>query len=242
MNTAKIPKIMIQFWHDKNTLPDVYKAAMAKNKSHNSEFDMLYIDDCFMRNLLKTKFSQCLLDLYQANKIPASRSDIARLALLYEYGGFYMDLAIVLNDSLNCFIDANSELILLKRDDMPKYSDCPDKAHVWNGMLAAAPKSAFINACLQRIINNLLSGHYNNDVLEATGPKVLNKVLAQYNDNNIKTLSFKQLKQGFLQHLKVAGVRQSWVALQTQGIIDSSQLALLNKNYTVLSENDSVIN
>lgn len=241
MGTGKIPKIIIQFWHDKNTLPDVYKEAMAKNKASNPDFTVIYADDLLVCDLLRSKFYPCLLALYQANKIPASRSDIARLALLYEYGGFYLDTAMELNGSLNALIDPQTEIILLQRTDMPKYQECPEKAHVANGIIGAAPKSEFINWCLFKIMKNLLTGYHNNDVLTATGPVVLNKALEKFDDIVINKLSFKELKNGFLRHLKVPGVRQSWVSLQENGIIDTFQLAELNKMYGGLNEKSFLI-
>ncbi|POZ51853.1 glycosyltransferase family 32 protein [Methylovulum psychrotolerans] len=231
MNTPIIPKKIIQFWHSFPVLPDVYQQAMAANKANNPDFETLYVNDEFMLNLIKDKFTPCLLDLYKANKIAASRSDMARLILLYEYGGFYLDAALQLNASLNAFIGLQAEILLLQRDDMPRYQDCPDKAHVWNGMIGAKPQSEFIKRCIETQIRNLLGGDYNYDVRAATGPVVINRMIDASPDFPLKKLSFKTLKNGFLSHIRIAGLANSWIPLQEKGIIDGGQLTVLKTMY-----------
>jgi|GEM_PF-3510610 len=226
-----IPKKLIQFWHNYPDLPDIYSVAFAKNSSQNQDFETLYANDEFVIELLEEKFPTCLLALYKANKIAASRSDIARLALLYEFGGVYLDAAIQLNTSLTRFLDLQSEVILIKRDDMEKYQDCPDKAHFWNGMIAAKPKSEFIKSCIETQINNLISGAYNNDVRAATGPVVINQISIEEPNHILEALSFKTLKNGFLDHLRIPGLANSWIPLQKNGIIDEEALAELKNTY-----------
>jgi mannosyltransferase OCH1-like enzyme len=227
-----IPKKLIQFWHNYPDLPDIYTQAFANNKSQNQDFEILYANDQFVIELLEKKFPACLLALYKANKIAASRSDIARLALLYEFGGVYLDAAIQLNAPLTNFLELQSQVILLKRDDMEKYQDCPEKAHFWNGMIAAVPKSEFIKYCIETQIKNLLSGTYNNDVRAATGPVVINQMIAEKPNYIINALSFKTLKNGLLDHIRIPGLANSWIPLQKNGIINEESLINLKNTYS----------
>ncbi|EIJ41948.1 mannosyltransferase OCH1-like enzyme [Beggiatoa alba B18LD] len=231
MRTNIIPKNILQFWHDKQTFPAIYQQARQQNQEKHPDFTFYYLDDAEIERILQKKFHPCLLELYRANRIPASRSDIARLITLYEYGGFYLDMSFVLHRPLTTLIDTNSQIYLVKRDDMPRYQDCPHAAHIYNGFLGAVPHSPFIYACLLTIINNLLAGHYNQNVLEATGPFAINQVFQKTDKKRINVLSLKALKENFLTHLNIQGVRQSWVSLQEQGIIDTQQLSELQRKY-----------
>lgn len=226
--SGKIPKLIIQFWHDKNILPDPYREAMQTTKNHNADFNQLYVDDDFMHHLLKNKFSSRLCELYRLNKIPSSRSDIARFALLYEFGGIYLDASMQVYKSLNPLLEGNAKILLLQRDDQPRYKDYPEKAHVVNGIVAAVPKSPFILACIQKIINNLSSGEFNHSVMPATG-LIINEALEEYEDkNSIQKLSFTRLKQERLDHLRIKGLFNSWKPLEKHGIIDADKLEALN--------------
>jgi len=232
MSIEKIPKTIIQFWHDKTTLPDVYIQAMEKNRINNSDFQLLYVDDCFMYEFLKKNFHPCLLALYQTNKIASSRSDIVRFTMLYIYGGVWLDAAIELNKPLNSFLDFEKDIVLIQRTDAEMFKDFPEQANVASGIIGAAPRSAFIHWCIEKIIANLLSGAYNTDVLAATGPVVTNQALKNHKEScDIQLLSFKELKAGFLNHIRIKGLSNSWMPLQADGIIDDCQLAKLKESY-----------
>jgi mannosyltransferase OCH1-like enzyme len=43
---------------------------------------------------IAARYSTEILALYESNQVPASRSDMARLMLLYAFGGFYVDAAM----------------------------------------------------------------------------------------------------------------------------------------------------
>ena len=221
---SNIPRKIFQFWHDKHAVPPDYARAFACNREMNPHFEFMLIDDTFVDTLLQQHFNGLLVRLYRMNRVPASRCDIARLAVLHRYGGVYLDASLKLRGRLDPIIDATSDTAFLVRDDMPKYQEDPSQAHLWNGLIISRKGSKLIGRCLLEIMRTLTSGSYNTDVLNATGPGVINRVAKNMVDRAYIKLSFKKLKNGFLEHLRISGLRNSWKTLQADGIIDLSQL------------------
>ena len=218
-----IPKVLIQFWHDYEDIPDVVTKAMAVTHSNHDDYKIIKADDDFMYDFIKNHYSEALLNLYKRNRIPASRADISRLLLLYAYGGFYLDATMEFTGTLNKFIDNVSDVILVLRDDVSGYKKAPLKAHAINGILGVPVKSPFIKWCIQRVIRHLISGEHNKRVAIATGPAVINQALEKFEDTyKIKKLSFTSLSKDFLIHRRVSGVTNEWSYLQRDGFIEPS--------------------
>lgn len=216
-----IPQNILYFWHDKSMIPDLLQNAMRETASNNPDYHIIFTDDNDIRQLIGEKHNQELLTLFNLTRIPSPRSDIARMVMLYEYGGFYLDVSMEMHRSLNTLYDRNTELVLVRRDDVPKYQDCPEQAHVIGGILAAPPRLPFIKHCIERIAANLTDGSLNTRAWHATGPGVINALLKEQNpDLVIRKWSFKEMRQGFLDYRRVPGVSNTWVQQQVHGIID----------------------
>jgi mannosyltransferase OCH1-like enzyme len=230
-----ITKNLIQFWHDFESLPENIAQAMSVTQSHHNDYEIIQADDNFIQNLILRKYNKAILQLYQLNKIPASRSDIARLMLLKEYGEVYIDADFELNNSFNQFINDSSEIILVQRDDLPHYKTCPEKAHIMNGILGATSKHPFINWCLQRAIRNLAYGEHNKRTQMATGPAIIDQAYDKFKQRyKIKKLSFDCLQNEFFSIRTTPGVSNSWMTLQRDGIIDQSFYNKNRRNYEKL--------
>jgi len=233
----KIPKRLIQFWNDKPTIPQVYQAALDTNKNFTTDLDILFVDDDYMLAFLKSK--PFLHDLYKKLRVESIKSDIARLTLLYEYGGIYMDMSMVLHKAIYPLLDSESELVLLQRDDQPRYEKYPDQAHIGAMLMASAPKSPFIACCLSALIDTIVKGHYNHHILFGA-TKYTDDTYNHYLDLKdkptlaIQLLSFKALKKGTLEHLRIEGLQNSWRVHERDGIFDPKDLNQLQKHYTKL--------
>jgi hypothetical protein len=113
------------------------------------------------------------------------------------------------------------DLVLVKRDDNPRYKKDKDNAHVINGIIGVTPKSAFIQWCIQRIFRNLINDDLNKSINIATGPRVLNQALPHFEAHlNIKKLSFSALQKDFLSYRRATGISNQWTQLQQYGNID----------------------
>ena len=216
-----IPRNIIQFWNDFNKIPKTIELAMAVTKNNNQNYRIIKADDFFMYEFIEKHYSKIILELYKMNKISASRSDIARLMLLYEYGGFYIDATMEVQRSLDGMHDKVSEILVVRRDDSGIYKNCPERANFINGFLAVEKKSEIIKWCIDEIIINLINGRHNTRVIFATGPNVLNKALLKYKNSRIQELNFSYLSTYFFIYRRVKGISNSWVCSQSNGIISS---------------------
>jgi len=228
----KIPKRLIQFWHDKNTIPQEYQDAIKNNLYFTKDFEVLFVDDKYMLDFIKRK-DPFLYKLYSNINIQAIRADIARMLLLNEFGGIYMDLSMKLHKPLNSLISRESDVAILRRDDQKRYSKFPESAHFGIMILAAKPRTEFIQSVLKYLVDTIIEGFYNHHVLFAT-TKCVNEVFRVYKNSNllpnlcIDFMSFKKFKQDkFLTHLRIKGLANSWKNIEEDGIINPNFLKLL---------------
>ncbi len=220
-----IPKNILQFWHDKSAIPPEMQEAMDGTRRHNSDYRAALLDDGEIAALLGAGGRAELLALFQLVRIPASRSDIARLVMLEEFGGFYLDASMQFHTSLNPFLARDPELVLVRRDDFPRYRDCPENAHVMGGIIGAPPRSPFISRCIRLLVANLLSGEFNTRSWEV-GPGVINRTLQAYDTGGrVEKLSFKEMLKESVSYRRSPGVSNAWVKQQEEGIIDPAHYA-----------------
>lgn len=214
----KIPDNLILFWHDKASIPLTIAQAVKKTIEINVGSNVIYADDIYMYEFIQATYDKETLMLYKSIKIPASRSDVARLMLLYEYGGVYVDAAMEALRPVESIIDSDSELILVRRDDFPQYADCPGDAHIINGILGAIAKCEFIKDAIHLVLDNLRSRRYDR-IWYATGAHSLNilreKCECTY---QVTTLNFSKLARDFFVYRRAPGVSNEWVQKQRNGI------------------------
>jgi len=226
-----IPKNLIQFWHDPTTLPQALADAMEITRKTHHEFEIIQANDRFMHQFIGDKYGPAILSLYKLNKIPTSRSDIARLMLLYEYGGVYIDASMEFSTPFSELIDDNTDIILVQTG-MSRYKQCPEKAHVISGILAVPAHSEFINFCLKNALGYMISGSQNHHVNIATGPSLINKALREFGTKlNVKKISWQELTKNFIKHRTVPGVSNAWPYLQRDGIIDPAYYQQYGKQF-----------
>lgn len=229
-----IPRNIIQFWHDLNDIPEIIENAMNVTASNNPNYTIVKADDAFMLSFLDKHYASGVLELYKKNKVAASRSDIARLVLLYEYGGFYIDASMELQKNLDDLYEESHNLLLVQRDDSAIYKTCPKSAHIINGFIAAPKQSDFIKWCIDQVLINLMTGCHNNRVNLATGPSVINQATLMFPESRKKILSFSSLSNNFFIYRRVRGVNNSWVCSQSGGIISPSFYKKNSRQYRKL--------
>lgn len=216
----KINKNLFLFCHDWSSLPKQFDSVVKKICSKNVTWNVLKFDDNKIIEILN-KDDIFPVDLYINNRIPASRSDIARLILLYKFGGVYSDLSFDYIVHLDEYFELDKDLILIKRDDFAIYEGREEFAHYANGILAATKENKYIRYLLDEIRKNLLSYEYNFDVINATGPGVINKSKKMLDEYKLQELSFKKSRDKKFNLTRVAKFSNSWKDLQEKGILEN---------------------
>lgn len=100
-----IPNIIHQIWiqgYDK--IPQELKQNHTNCKIINHDFEYMFWDENKIKKILFNNFDVKYLDLYNYYTIPAQRADLARYAILYIYGGIYLDMDMVCKKNLNFFL------------------------------------------------------------------------------------------------------------------------------------------
>jgi len=224
--TCHIPKNILQFWHDKEKIPVEMQEALDGTRATHGDYEIRLADDAEIRALLDARHTRELRAIYDLIRLPSSRSDIARLVLLKEYGGFYLDASMQFHSSLNAFLSGNPMLVLVQRDDMPLYRVFPENAHVMGGIIGAPAGLPFIDRCIERAVDYLQLGVFNTRAWMAAGPGVINATLRlDQTTHPIHKASFKAMRNGMVSHRRSPGISSSWTVRQREGIIDPALYA-----------------
>lgn len=102
--------------------------------------------------------------LFEMIRIPACRSDLARLALLHKFGGFYVDAHSAPGDgaALEILMTAleRYEVVLFDREAA---RNAPHDVHIINSVIGARAGSGLIKNIISRVIRNL-RGHLKEEI------------------------------------------------------------------------------
>lgn len=176
-----IPRQIFCFWHNPDHLPPSVQGALNFSQLRTPNYSWCLADDALIQKLLAQHYPTALQKLYQANQIPASRSDLARLILLYHYGGIYIDASMELQEDPHpLLIGAAQDFVAVKRDDNPRYRRYPQLAHTVNSIFAARKHHPAVETALYIAWANLAARHYNQQVWFASGAYCLNQALAYF--------------------------------------------------------------
>ena len=117
-----IPKLIWSFWDSEN-LPPIVQKCKDSWKKYNPDYDIHIINKENIHNYVSKEF-----DIFSMphNKNSIARStDFLRLYLLYNYGGFWLDASIFLNESLNTFVKQKCDIAGFYLDGFTSNSDYP---------------------------------------------------------------------------------------------------------------------
>jgi hypothetical protein len=100
------------------------------------------------------------LDLFDAITIPACRADLARLLLLHEFGGLYVDAHVGTGDlaALAGVLErlSQTELVLFDKTWMHKH---PGDIHIMNTVMCARRQAPAVEIMIESALRNLARQH-----------------------------------------------------------------------------------
>jgi hypothetical protein len=171
---STIPKRIIQVWGGGSDLPLLSKAVAANLRLLNPDFEYLLFDDVRMDSLIKEQFPE-YQTIFQSFRFPIQRYDFFRYLAVYNFGGFYFDVDLLLAESLEDLLDNSSvftfEMIGYNQYLGKKYNMYWD---IGNYAFGSAPGHPFIRA----IIENCVRAHMDpdwTDIMLKSIPWVLRK-------------------------------------------------------------------
>ena len=148
-----IPKIIHQTWKDKNLPPIIYKL-VSENisflKSKGYEY-MFWTDDMILK--LITEEYPNFYNIYKLARTGVQKGDIARIILVYHYGGIYIDLdVIVLRDFEELLDMRNSNKLYITYEPSGQTNALYNNDKYLCNAFFAANKN---NSMLKIILNNI---------------------------------------------------------------------------------------
>lgn len=196
-NVLAIPRILVQFWNDKNLTPlDVKRCIDSWKPIEKLGFERLLFDDVSAEQFIKENFDSRYLDAFRRCKHPAMRSDYFRLCFIMINGGIYVDADDTYKgvNFESCFYDKKLKLqplcYSLSTNSMVKVSDFITNSfssqklifYVNNNPIIAPANHPIISMALERATQILLSQMEDDkqDVQSTTGPGNLTICLVRH--------------------------------------------------------------
>jgi hypothetical protein len=144
-----IPKIIHQTWSD-DPLPQILKYIRDENikllKDKGYEF-ILWTDEMILK-LINDNYPN-FYKIYNSTKTGVQRGDIARLMIVYHYGGIYIDLDILLLKDIDSIVDFSKDRfnISLEPLEQTKMLYKIDK-YICNAFFASNKNNRFLHKLL----------------------------------------------------------------------------------------------
>jgi mannosyltransferase OCH1-like enzyme len=154
----KIPKILHIIWIGKQPVPQMVKSWYIHHKNWNikiwnsKDIKNLKLDNQLIYNLSKKRYNQ--------------KSDIARLEILYRYGGVYVDADIYNIKNIDSLLD--NDLFF-----------CQEKQNlISNSIIGCKKKHPIIRKLIRKM---KITYNYNSAIWKTTGPGFITKYLKKTN-------------------------------------------------------------
>lgn len=147
-------------------LSDRYERNSKRMQILHPDRKVQIVDDEFCLPLIK-KISPKLYEIYNDIKIPAARSDCARLSVLYEHGGWYLDFDMFLRTGISFWEDDGKDLYLQLSVQSNGKVTSP------NSIMGGRARHPFFKAALDYIAANLEGKYCHHSVFNATGPTAI---------------------------------------------------------------------
>jgi len=136
-----IPRCVHQTWRSAE-LPVLFQKIYERNKEENDTFEFKLWSHLpgnpDIDNFLKREYPD-IFAIYEKTQFGVQKSDIARIVLLYHYGGIYIDLDIMCLKSLDDVIDTHSDNVYLCMEPNEQTKTVFDKENVLCNAFFATP-------------------------------------------------------------------------------------------------------
>jgi inositol phosphorylceramide mannosyltransferase catalytic subunit len=155
-----IPKIVYQTYKTKK-IPLITKWHRYRMQRKNPGYKFLFYDDNDIDTFIKENFDSEVYELFLKIQIGAAKADFFRYAILYKYGGIYLDIDSKINDSIDSWIFENDVAVIAKEKNNIYYTQ-------W--ALFYEANHPFLEATLDRVLDNIANNRFPYDTHKMTGP------------------------------------------------------------------------
>lgn len=164
-----IPKVIYQTYYT-HSLPFVTRFFIWRMKRLNPEYQYEFYDDERIEEFLKNECSEEIFQAYKRITIGAAKADFFRYNILYKKGGIYLDIDSTITKSLHGIVEKNDSAIISKERNPGMYVQ-------W--ALLFEPGHLFLAKTIEKILNNISTNRFPNDVHRMTGPSVYSEAIRE---------------------------------------------------------------
>lgn len=161
-----IPKIIHQTWND-NPLPSILKYIRDENIKllKDCGYEFILWTDAMILKLINENYPD-MYKIYNETITGVQRGDIARIIILYHFGGVYIDLDILFLKDINTLIDFSTDkfYISFEPKEQTEYIYKTDR-YLCNAFFASNKNNIF----LYKLIHTIP------DIINSRGIKILSK-------------------------------------------------------------------
>jgi len=165
-----IPKTIIQTYYTNKIHPTIYQNIM-EILEKNPEYDYRLITDKEGIELMKTHYSERVLNAFQQLKLGAAKGDFIRYIALYVYGGVYLDLDASIDTDLKNITDTHNEFVFFVNGEKNLEQFC----------FLIRPQHPILINIIEEMVKRIENKEKN--IFIATGPTLFNDVVLKMMTN-----------------------------------------------------------
>lgn len=170
-----IPKIIHQTWKT-DKVPSEWMAFAQSWRRHHPDWQYKLWSNADGAEFVE-QFYPHFSRTYFAYSRDIQRADAIRYLVIYHYGGLYVDLDFECLQPLDGLLDSHNLVIGLEPREHARDQSLDQL--LCNALFASQPGSAFLKAVIEFLITDETSAGIHDDVLNSTGPVMLQKVYEQ---------------------------------------------------------------
>lgn len=170
---------LFYFWHDPAQIPTAFQKNIRHAAEAFPEWDISVLGDTSAAALLRRDWPD-IAAVYDRIWIPAVRSDIARMAALYAYGGWYIDADTIPVGDLRPLAGQKNVIVFRDNRDLLK-----KRGDVMNGFLYMPKGSALAEDMLHRIARNIRKKRDVYRVMSFAGPYLLAELIRKNHQDDV---------------------------------------------------------
>ena len=191
-----IPKIVHQLWYsdDQETevvqLPNVLQKIYDENCKINQGYEFKLWnnsqEDKDLEKLIENDFPK-IMEVYKKAKLSVQKADIKRIAILYYYGGIYIDVDVMFLRSLDDLLQFNSDVLLSLEPEEQSQSVFHKKNVICNAFMCTPAKHEIFKKALE-VIETLYKDHGDNvfKYFNSFGADIITKALKETKTSSCK--------------------------------------------------------
>ncbi|MGL5062877.1 MAG: glycosyltransferase family 32 protein [Microcoleus sp.] len=177
-----VPKVIYQTYSSYDKIPLINRLSIKLMLSKNPEYRYEFYDDERIHIFIQREFDENTYYHYKKICIGAAKADFFRYAILFKYGGVYVDIDSTISKKLDNLIEVEDSAILTREkltNFFVQWALVYDKGHL------------FLSKTLEKVIHNIATNRYPHDVHKMTGPAVYSEAIRECLASN-PTISYRE--------------------------------------------------